>query len=81
VRNALRHANASQIRVLVTVDSDEVVLTVTDDGIGFDPAAPRASDSFGLRGLRDLANESGGVLAVDSTIGEGTVVALRVAAQ
>jgi len=53
-------------------------LTVADDGAGFDVAAGANKDSFGLRGLRDLAREAGGTLTVESTKGQGTSVHLEV---
>ena len=54
---------------------------MADNGVGFDLSADVASDSFGLRGLRDLAAEAGGTLTVESAPGQGTRVTLEVPAQ
>jgi signal transduction histidine kinase len=83
VRNAMRHANPRSLRISVTVGRDpaEAVLTVTDDGQGFDVARDPAPESFGLRGLRDLAQEAHGSLTVQSNTGEGTSVTLVVPAR
>jgi signal transduction histidine kinase len=80
VRNALRHGRPSLLQITVSTDASSgvVSLVVRDDGSGFDPNADPAADSFGLRGLRDLARESGGSLAVESTRGRGTTVTLEV---
>jgi signal transduction histidine kinase len=80
VRNALRHGRPSLLQITVSTDASSgvVSLVVRDDGSGFDPNADPAADSFGLRGLRDLARESGGTLAVDSRRGHGTTVRLEV---
>jgi two-component system NarL family sensor kinase len=82
VRNAARHGSPDHLTVTVCVSDDPAVatLTVTDDGAGFDAEAPRNRDSFGLRGLRDLAREAGGTLTVTSTPGQGTTVQLEVPA-
>ena len=80
VRNAARHGSPEHLTVTVTVTDDPGVatLTVSDDGAGFDAGAPPKRDSFGLRGLRDLAREAGGALTVTSAPGEGTTVQLEV---
>ena len=81
VRNALRHASASTLAVTVRGDGRVLTLEVVDDGIGFDPSSVRDPDRYGLRGLRSLVADSGGVLEVRSAPGEGTTVRMEVAAQ
>jgi signal transduction histidine kinase len=80
VRNALRHGQPSRLRIDVHVEEEGriAVMTVTDNGRGFDTSEPPHDDHFGLRGLRDLARESGGSLGVRSTLGLGTEATLRV---
>ncbi len=78
VRNTLRHARASTLAVTVRGDGQDVVLEVVDDGVGFDPATPPRKHSFGLRGLRSLADDAGGSLVVRSAHGDGTTVRLEV---
>jgi len=68
--NALRHAEASVIRVLLDARS----LRVEDDGCGFDPDAVRGK-RLGLTSMRERATELGGTLTVTSDDG-GTVVEL-----
>ncbi|GAB2454534.1 hypothetical protein GCM10027062_38700 [Nocardioides hungaricus] len=80
VRNAMRHSEASTLAVTVRGDGRTLALEVVDDGIGFDPARVTA-DSYGLRGLRSLVTDSGGVLEVRSSPGEGTTVRMEVDAQ
>ena len=84
VRNALRHSGASTLGVAVSGEQKpsgrRLVLTVTDDGAGFDPLAPRSAGHFGLRGLAGLVRDAGGRLDVRSAVGEGTTVHLEVPA-
>lgn len=80
VRNAMRHSQASTLAVTVRGDGRTLTLEVVDDGIGFDQARV-TPDSYGLRGLRSLVADSGGVLDVRSSPGEGTTVRMEVDAQ
>jgi PAS domain S-box-containing protein len=75
--NIAKHANATQVEVTLAPEDPHVVLTVHDNGQGFDPAAPRKAGSFGLMGLRERAELLGGEVTVESTPGKGTRVELR----
>ncbi len=77
IRNTLRHARARRLDVDVRREAGTLVLTVGDDGVGFDPARVRGS-SYGLRGLTSLVRDQGGRLEVTSSVGSGTVVRLEV---
>ena len=83
VRNATRHGSPSQLDISVKLGGDPTVavLRVVDNGRGFEPARDVPVDSFGLRGLRDLAREADGTLTVESAPGQGTSVTLTVPAR
>ncbi|MBM7494382.1 signal transduction histidine kinase [Micromonospora luteifusca] len=66
--NAVRHAHATHVRVLVQVDGARVTLTVDDDGIGTSPDAARG----GLVNLRERALGLGGEFAVEPAEPRGT---------
>lgn len=78
VGNALRHAGATRIDLGLRVDAQAATLTVSDNGVGFEPElAPGASHGaghFGLASMRERAAQFGGRLSVDSTPGHGTRV-------
>jgi signal transduction histidine kinase len=78
--NALRHAGADEIAVRLHGGGDGLlILTVTDDGCGFDPAGPEVrGQRLGLTSMEERATELGGKLTVISTLGEGTAVRLEV---
>jgi signal transduction histidine kinase len=76
--NALRHADAEHIRVRLDNGSGRLVLSVADDGRGFDPDAVRGQ-RLGLTSMAERATELGGTLSVDSN-GGGTTVRLEVRA-
>ena len=83
LRNVAKHADPTQVVVSVRRSNDCVVLSVRDDGRGFDPAAAGAADgsSLGLRLLEDLVEERQGRLEVHSGAGRGTLVTMEVAAR
>lgn len=79
LHNALRHAAAARIAVSLVCAPGRVELTVTDDGSGFEPAAPGArSRSLGLTTMAERARAAGGTLTIDSAAGAGTAVRLVV---
>lgn len=78
IRNAVRHARASQLRVDVRGDEHLVRLTVADDGMGFDPTVRARESSYGLRGLQSLVEDGGGRVNVESAPGGGTTVTMVV---
>ncbi|MFM9195737.1 MAG: sensor histidine kinase [Planctomycetia bacterium] len=82
VNNAARHAHAGRIAIALRATEGGVVATVTDDGVGFEPAddGPTAGH-FGLHGLRERARRIGADVALDSRSGAGTSVTIRVPAR
>ncbi len=75
--NAVRHARAQRIAVFLEQQGSKVVVTVSDDGRGFDLAtSPPPGDHFGLSIMRARAARIGGQLAIDSLPGQGTRVLL-----
>jgi two-component system sensor histidine kinase UhpB len=73
--NAVRHADAGVLCFSLRRDGDAVLLTVEDDGRGFDPA--RVPGASGIRGMRERALLVRARLEVDSSPGRGTAVTLR----
>jgi len=81
--NIKLHAAASTATVTLGFLPDAVTLDVYDDGAGFDPAAaapPSDAGGYGLRAMRQRVEQLGGVFSVESTPGEGTVVAAQLPA-
>jgi signal transduction histidine kinase len=79
--NVAKHADASQVSVIVEQPDDVVRLIVEDDGCGFDVEATRAraraERRLGLAGMRERAGLAGGQVTVESTPGDGTTVYVR----
>ena len=75
LHNTVRHASVRHVSVSLTCVDACLLLTVSDDGVGFNPLATRAG-SNGLTSLRQRANDLGGNLTIRSSPGEGTTLSL-----
>jgi signal transduction histidine kinase len=70
--NVARHAHATRAAVRLERHGSEAVLTVEDDGVGFDTNTDAGGN--GLRNMRERAARLGGTLGVSSTRGKGTTL-------
>jgi len=80
LNNAIQHAAASKIEVLLTFDEQEVKLCIKDDGKGFDPEAVQNQVGFGLTSMRERTERLGGHIAIESRPGRGTKILVGVPA-
>ena len=80
LRNVVRHAEANQARLTLQKDGSRVILTVDDDGRGFDASPPLQTmlyslaqrDHFGLVNLVERVQAIGGQVSIQSGTGQGT---------
>ena len=75
--NVMRHAQAHTVELTLTVESADLRLTISDDGVGFveNPGRPV---SFGVVGMRERVLMMGGQLSLHSEMGEGTTLSVTV---
>jgi two-component system, NarL family, sensor kinase len=80
LQNVAKHAGAQSARVRLFRHRDRVVLEISDDGTGFDTAAPGGPGptGFGLSGMRERAELLGGHLDLAAAHGRGTTVRLTI---
>jgi ligand-binding sensor domain-containing protein len=76
VHNAARHSGATRVDVELSAAGGDLVLRVTDDGRGFEAAAP--VEGNGLASMRRRARDAGGALVLESAPGRGTRLTLTV---
>jgi signal transduction histidine kinase len=74
--NTLRHAHARHVKISLCRDAGNLILSVHDDGQGFDEQT--SSLGYGLRAMRDRARLLGATLNIDSHPGKGTTVRLLI---
>ncbi len=80
VVNVAKHAEVDSARVSGELDGGWLLLTVADEGVGFDAAGSGSSSGFGLLSVRERARTLGGDLILSSAPGEGCRVTLRLPA-
>jgi len=78
--NAANHAECSRVEARLEFTPEDVALTISDDGSGFDESAVRPG-SFGLVGMRERAELVGGNLRIRSVAGVGTMIRFTVPAR
>jgi hypothetical protein len=78
--NARRHADASRVQVLLDEDAGDFLLAVSDDGRGFCPeqALRVRAGHLGLPSMRERVETAGGSLRVESRLGAGSTVEIRI---
>lgn len=77
VQNALKHANACQIKVRLEISNTAVAVLIKDNGVGFD-LNQKKPDSFGIIGMKERVDLLNGEITFDSKIGKGTEIFIRV---
>ncbi|MFQ5613806.1 MAG: PAS domain S-box protein [Anaerolineae bacterium] len=76
--NVVKHANASRADVSLGTEDDRLVLSIADDGAGFDPAASIGKETMGLRNMADRVKLLGGTFEVQSGPGQGSRIVARI---
>ncbi|MEM8722214.1 MAG: ATP-binding protein [Cyanobacteria bacterium P01_G01_bin.39] len=74
--NIQKHSQADTINLWGQYTSQEIVMGLTDNGIGFEPLIP--SSGFGLRGMRERVQLLGGQMKIHSTLGKGTLIKITI---
>ncbi len=75
--NVVKHAEASQVSIVLTQSEHAVTAVIEDDGRGFDPNAT-GDDALGLVGMQERIALVGGRLRIESSQGAGTTIAAEV---
>jgi signal transduction histidine kinase len=79
--NVAKHAQAHSCRVYLQRLTNTLLVTIEDDGVGFDPAATQSSErprGLGLVGIRERVAQLGGTLRLESAPGRGTRLTVEV---
>jgi signal transduction histidine kinase len=80
VYNSMLHGHPERVGVALTYKSSELLLDLDDDGCGFDPQQMDRENGhhFGLKGMKERVERSGGKFHLASTPGEGVRIEVRV---
>lgn len=78
--NVARHSQASQAKVQIDANDNQVRVTVEDNGKGFDVETLSEQSGMGLKVIRDRVEMLGGLMEINSAIGQGVRVLFQVPA-
>ncbi len=80
--NVAKHANADDVHIHLSFTDLAITVTITDNGIGFDPHDVLASDiqkrGYGIIGIRERVSSFGGRIDIRSRRGEGTRITAEI---
>jgi len=75
LNNAFHHAGGAGQRVRVNYGQAQILVEISDQGPGFDPALAAAQEGrLGLRGMRERVESLGGLFTIESASGQGTTI-------
>lgn len=69
LNNAVKYANGKQVWISISKEKAKLLLSVKDDGVGFD--ARKLNSGNGLRNMKDRATSIGGTIHIVSVVGDG----------
>ena len=75
--NVRLHSGASSVSLELNVD-EGLLLTIEDDGVGFEAESARHEGGLGLEGMTERARELGGTLTIESVLGEGARITFEI---
>lgn len=79
--NVIKYAKASQIKISIRKINEQIVLDVSDNGVGFkvtdQSTTPEIMDGFGLFSIRERLKLLGGNINIKSELGKGTIITLQ----
>jgi len=74
MHNINKHAQAKNVNITFSFMEDIFVMDIADDGLGFEPS--KITNGFGMKTMRDRAEELSGTLTIESERGRGTAIAV-----
>jgi signal transduction histidine kinase len=76
VNNIVRHAQADSIQIKLQLDAEYIILTITDDGKGFDPA--NYVKGLGFKNITNRADLFNGKVEIESASGKGCTISVTI---
>jgi signal transduction histidine kinase len=77
VMNSLKHSGATNVWIDLADDPAKIVLSIQDDGVGFDSSGPGPEGHFGLTMMRERAQVAGGTFSLQSASGQGVKIEVQ----
>ena len=78
VQNAIKHGNTRRIDLALSAERDQIELTVSDAGVGFEPTEALKGHGLGLTSMHERVKLVHGELSIESKPQSGTTIRARV---
>jgi signal transduction histidine kinase len=78
LQNVAKHSGAKNVSLRLGFKKRAVVLTIRDDGIGFDPKAVKGHGGIGLISMKERAHSVNGKLTLTAQLGHGAQITLEI---
>ena len=75
-RNSNKHAKANKVTICLTMDENQLCMSITDDGIGFD--SEKIKEGIGLLNMQQRMESLKGVLSITSKVNKGTTIYIKI---
>lgn len=76
LNNILKHAQASHILLQIQMETNRVILTIQDNGIGFNPQKTAGHSGMGLKNIQERVKMVGGSVEISSRQNQGTTLTI-----
>lgn len=77
IHNCAKYADAGNVALAVEIDDDKIMISLSDDGKGFDASAERTKNKYGLNIMHDRAQKIDAELEIFSQKNKGTLISLK----
>ena len=74
LHNCEKHSRAKQVRLTLRLQQDALLLSIQDDGCGFNPQTHKG---VGIRGMQERIENLGGIFNVESAVSRGSLLTVR----
>ncbi len=76
INNSNKHAKATKVIICITMDENQLCMSITDNGIGFD--SQKTKEGIGLLNIQQRIHSLNGTLSIESKVKKGTVIYLKI---
>jgi signal transduction histidine kinase len=78
ITNTLKHSNADSMKILLNRKKNTLILTIKDNGIGFDWGSKKTDEGLGLKSIKRRIDTLNGNLVVNSGEGSGVNYSIKI---
>jgi signal transduction histidine kinase len=78
LHNAVKHSGVKRVDVQLAEPSNELLLTISDLGVGFDPEEAKQGGGLGLTSMQERVRLVNGTITIESKLGGGTTIHVHV---